>query len=148
MPATFCAAVASMILNGCSSPVSVRRCVDPVTGTILPDAACTSPVRATTYRGGRYARVPNGVGSVCIDTSTNLPVSDALCRNSVGYYPGYYYGGRYYPRTSWGYDGNVSGGRISGFSSVPRDGADVHSSSGSVISRGGFGSSGSSGSGG
>lgn len=148
VPATFCAAVASLILQGCSSPVSVRRCVDPATGTILPDNACASPVTAVAYRGGQYARVQTDNGSVCIDTRTNQPVSDSFCRSTTGYYPGYYHMGRYYPRMSWGYDGNVSNGRVMNFSSSPKDGADVKSSSGSVISRGtsrgGFGSSSSS----
>lgn len=136
-----------MILQGCSSPVSVRRCVDPATGTVLPDGACTTPVTATTYRGGQYARVPKEGGSVCIDTKTNQVVSDAMCRNSTGYYPGYYYhAGRLFSRPSWGYDGNYTNGRVSNFTSAPKDGADVKSSSGTIISRGvtrgGFGSSG------
>ena len=161
VPATFCASVATLILSGCSSPVSVRRCVDPRTGTILPDMACSSPVTATTYRGGRYARVPMQTGSACIDTTTNAIVSDFNCRASVGYYPGYYYGSHLYMRPSWGYGGSMSGGRISNFSSSAPSGHEIRSSSGGVVSgagssgssstggvsRGGFGSSGSSSSG-
>jgi hypothetical protein len=146
VPASFCASVAALILSGCSSPVSVRRCVDPTSGTILPDIACTSPVTASTYRGGRYARVPTNTGSVCIDTTTNMPASDFNCRMSTGYYPGYYYGSHYYGRPSWGYGGAMNGGRISNFSSSPPSGAEIRSSTGSTISRGGFGSSGSGGS--
>lgn len=157
VPATFCASVAALILSGCSSPVSVRRCVDPTTGTVLPDVACTSPVTATTFRGGQYARVPTQNGSTCIDTKTNMPVPDANCRSSVGYYPGYYYGNHYYGRPSWGYGGSMMGGRVSNFSSSAPSGATIHNSSGGVVSspgsssssgvsRGGFGSSGSSGS--
>ena len=159
VPATFCASVATLILSGCSSPVSVRRCVDPRTGTVLPDVACASPVTAVTYRGGRFARVPTSTGTVCIDTTTNLPTSDFNCRASVGYYPGYYYGGHYFGRPGWGYGGSMSGGRIMGFSSSPPAGATIHSSSGGVVSnpnsgsgspssgvsRGGFGGSGASG---
>ncbi len=109
---------------------------------------CNNPVTASTFRGGRYARVPNGngVGYTCIDTSTNMKVADTMCMNSSGYYPGYYHMGHYYPRTSWGYDGTMSNGRVSNFTSTPKEGADIHSSSGAVISRGGFGGSGSSGS--
>ena len=158
VPATFCASVAALILSGCSSPVSVRRCVDPMSGTVLPDGACSNPVNATTYRGGQYARVSTSTGSVCIDTRTNMTVSDYNCRSSSGFYPGYYYGNHYYGRPGWGYGGSMSGGRIMGFSSSAPSGATIHSSSGSVVSspssgsgtsssgvsRGGFGSSGSS----
>lgn len=161
VPATFCASVAALILSGCSSPVSVRRCVDPATGTVLPDVACASPVTASTYRGGRYARVPMQTGSVCIDTTTNQPVGDSNCRTSTGYYPGYYYGNHFYRSYGWGYGGSMNGGRMMGFTSTPPSGATIRSSSGSVVplpvsssgsssssgvSRGGFGSSGSSGS--
>ena len=110
---------------------------------------CNNPVTAATYRGGRYARVPNsnGAGYTCIDTTTNQMVADSMCRDSrgnyyPGYYPGYYHMGHYYSRPSWGYDGTVRNGRVMNFSSAPKDGADVKSSNGSVISRGGFGSSG------
>ena len=158
VPATFCASVATLILSGCSSPVSVRRCVDPATGTVLPDVACSSPVTAATYRGGRYARVPMETGSVCIDTTTNQTVSPGLCTSSSGYYPGYYYyGSHLYRSPSWGYGGIYSGGRVSNFSRSAPSGATIHSSTGSVVStpssgsssssgvsRGGFGSSGSS----
>jgi hypothetical protein len=144
VPATFCASVAALILSGCSSPVSVRRCVDPVTGTVLPDGACTSPVTAATYRGGRYARVRTETGSVCFDTSTNKPVADALCTTSSGYYPGYYHGGMFYRSYNWGYGGNYSNGRIRNFSTSAPEGHEIRSSSGSTISRGGLGSSGSS----
>ena len=160
MPAAFCASVAALILSGCSSPVSVRRCVDPTSGTVLPDGACASPVTAATYRGGRYARVPMQTGNVCIDTTTNQPVSDYNCRSSVGYFPGYYYGSHLYRSPGWGYGGSMSGGRMRNFSSSIPEGHEIHSSSGSVVSRpgssgsssssgvsrGGFGSSSSSGS--
>ncbi|MBS1703132.1 MAG: hypothetical protein JST12_15825 [Armatimonadetes bacterium] len=149
VPATFCAAVAALILQGCSSPVSVRRCVDPTNGTILPDTACTNPIIATTYRGGRYARVPSSTGNVCIDTNSNQVVPDSYCRNTTSYYPGYYHAGRLIRSPRWGYDGSVSSGRVTNFTSTPRAGSDIHSSSGGFVShsststsRGGFGSTG------
>ena len=146
VPASFCASVAALILSGCSSPVSVRRCVDP-SGTVLPDTACTSPVTASTYKGGRYARVRTETGSVCFDTTTNKPVDNALCTSSSGYYPGYYHGGMFYRSMGWGYGGSMNNGRMRNFSSTPPAGHDIKSSNGSTISRGGFGSSGNSSSG-
>ena len=45
-------------------------------------------------------------------------------------------------RPSWGYDGQVSNGRVRGYASAPPSGASVRTPSGTTISRGGFGSSG------
>jgi hypothetical protein len=143
VPATFCATVAALILSGCSSPVSVRRCVDP-SGTVLPDTACSSPVTASTYRGGRYARVRAETGTVCFDTSTNKAVANSFCTSSTGYMPGFFMAGMLYRSSSWGYGGSMSGGRMRNFTSSAPQAHDIKSSNGSVISRGGFGSSGSS----
>lgn len=143
VPATLCAAIAAIILEGCSNPTSVRRCVDPATGTLLPDNACSNPITASSFRGGRYILVPDGTGQVCIDSQTNQSVARSMCTSGhVG--PGYYHMGRYY-RPGWGYDGVVNNGRVQNFTASPKNGADVKSSSGRVISRGGLGSTGSSG---
>ena len=146
VPATFCASVAALILSGCSSPVSVRRCVDP-SGTVLPDTACTTPVTASTYKGGRYARVRTDTGSVCFDTSTNKAVSNSMCTSSTGFLPGFFMAGMLYRSSSWGYGGSMSGGRMRNFTSSPPSGHDIKSSNGTTVSRGGFGSSSSSSSG-
>lgn len=145
VPATLCASVAALILSGCgSTPSTVRRCVDPATGTVMPDTACTTPVTASTYRGGRYARVRAETGSVCFDTSTNKQVANNLCTSTSSYYPGFFYGGMLYRSMGWGYGGSMMNGRMRNFTTTPPAGHDIKSSNGSVISRGGLGSSGSS----
>jgi uncharacterized protein YgiB involved in biofilm formation len=100
VPATVCALVAVALLEGCSSPTAIRRCVDPVSGQVLPDSYCGSG-RSMMYMG----RAVSGI---------------------------------------WGYNGTMNRGRISGYSTSVPDNATVKSSSGSVISRGGFGGTGSS----
>ena len=145
VPAALCAAVGVAILEGCSSPSSVRRCVDPGTGQILADTMCSSPITATSYRGGRYALMPDSKGvDICFDTKTNLAVDRSFCRAGHRYTPGFVYMGlgRALSRPSWGYDGQVSNGRVRGYSSNPPSGASVRTPSGTTISRGGFGSSG------
>jgi hypothetical protein len=145
VPAALCAAVGVAILEGCSSPSSVRRCIEPGTGKILPDSMCTSPVTATPYRGGRYALVPDTKGvDICFDTKSNIAVDRSLCRNAPRYGNGFIYAGLAagLMRPSWGYDGQVSNGRVRGYASAPPSGASVRTPSGTTISRGGFGSSG------
>lgn len=141
VPASFCAAVAILVLEGCSSRPSVRRCVDPSTGFILPDSACTSLTTLNTFRG-RYAMVTSDRGYVCVDIVANKEVPRNFCAGS-GYYSGRYWSrGRLFA-PSWGYDGTPSSnGYVRNFRSSPPDGADIHNSSGRVIQRGGFGSSG------
>lgn len=140
MPATFCAAVAILVLEGCSSRPSVRRCVDP-TGFILPDSACSSLTTLNTFRGGRYAYVPSVRGRVCVDLTTNREVPINFCSGTGFYSNRFYQGGRLFA-PSWGYDGTAgSNGYVRNFRSSPPDGADVRSSSGSLIRRGGFGGS-------
>ncbi|HLP00241.1 MAG TPA: hypothetical protein VK171_16710, partial [Fimbriimonas sp.] len=76
VPATLCAAIAALILEGCSNPTSVRRCVDPKSGTLLPDTACSNPI--TTPSNQRYVLVPSGNDQVCIDTTTNIQVARSM----------------------------------------------------------------------
>lgn len=76
----------------------------------------------------------------CVDSQGRV-YPDYECERRTGYRTGGYYGG--YP--SWVYGGTQSSdGRIRNFRSTPTSGAEVVSSSGRVITRGGFGSSGSS----
>lgn len=69
----------------------------------------------------------------CVDDKGNI-LPDVQCQ-SPGRVGGYYG----YPH--WVYGGSVNGNRVSNFRSTPTDGATIKSSSGQVISRGGFGGS-------
>ena len=140
VPATFCAAVAALIIEGCGPSASVRRCVDPSTNRVLPDTVCEAPAVASVIPG-RYKWVTRGAARMCMDTTTNIQVSDINCQNTMGR------SNAFVRRGSWIYDGSVRNGVVSGFTSTPRAGADVQSSAGRVITRGGFGSTGSSSSG-
>lgn len=149
VPATLCAAAAVLILQGCSTRSTIRRCVDPSTGTLLPDTACSNPTAVSTYRGGRYARVNSEKGTICLDTVTNLSVSMSNCRGS-SMMPGAFFAAGRLLRPSWGYDGQVDSrtGRVTNFKSQPPANADIKSSTGRIISRSGLGSTGRSSSGG
>lgn len=136
VPATFCALVGSLLLEGCSRGMSVRRCIDPITGRVLPDSACSMPVVPASPLV-RYGFVQRGTERVCMDLDRNIQVPNSYCYNNTR------------SRTSvralrgvWGYDGRISNGRVTGYSSMPRSGADIGDSSGRIIQRGGFGSSG------
>lgn len=113
----------------------------------MADTMCSSPVTASAYRGGRYAKINDASGrTLCFDTQTNAEAPMGNC-SSAGYYGGgYYYGGigRGLIRPSWGYGGTFSNGYVRGYSpTVPND-YDVKDSRGNVVRRG-FGSSTSSG---
>jgi len=77
----------------------------------------------------------------CVDAYGHV-LPDYMCG---GGYNGGYYGGVYYSSPHWGYGGNLNGGMVSGFHTTPSPNATVNDSMGNTISRGGFGSSGSSG---
>lgn len=59
VPAQFVTAYAALVLAGCSNPTQVRRCVDPVTGKMLPDSYCG--YSGGGYYGGGYRPVMRGV---------------------------------------------------------------------------------------
>lgn len=79
----------------------------------------------------------------CLDKEGRV-IADQYCENPSRY--PYRSGGIVFI-PSFGYGGSFSGGRVRGYNRAPSGNADVVTSSGRVISRGGFGSSGSSSSG-